>query len=91
VFTDYAAPQSYPSKCIEVQFQCCTLKSYQCAALHMQALDLKTHMSKALWLFVPRTSTNCATGLLWSTWEALITMQHNPAQKDTLRRVLCLL
>ncbi|XP_078025220.1 protein tyrosine phosphatase receptor type Fa isoform X5 [Epinephelus lanceolatus] len=35
-----------------------------------------------------RNSTNCAIGLLWSTWEALITMQHNPTLRDTLKGVL---
>lgn len=34
-----------------------------------------------------RISTNCATGLLWNTWEALITMQHNLTQKRPPRSV----
>lgn len=29
----------------------------------------------------PRTSTSCATGQRWSTWEALTTMQHNHSHR----------
>lgn len=34
-----------------------------------------------------RTSTSCAIDLLWSTWEALITMQHNLTQNRPPRGV----
>lgn len=53
--------------------------------------DPEGSASLSLLFFVSRINTSSATELAWSTWEALITMQHNPTQKDTLRRVRCLL
>lgn len=38
-------------------------------------------------VLVFRTSTNCATDLLWNTWEALTTMQHKLTQKGPPRSV----
>lgn len=40
-----------------------------------------TYLNLVLLRFLPRTSTSCATGQRWSTWEALTTMQHNHSHR----------
>lgn len=39
------------------------------------------YLNLVLVRFLPRTSTSCATGQHWSTWEALTTMQHNHSHR----------